>query len=188
MCYKNEYQKRAHGEVEQIFRELLPEAGLHVREEQIRLCQVKFANHPHAFCMRRPDCKIHTLFTFILSQMCTQLFIDLIMGSLSKQILIHLCDHTPGSFFFLFHMPSPFTGNRKLVRFSVMIVLFYHILLYIPIAFQKFLVIFTKKRPMLLTQVFGTSGYSPRYAFFTDSSFRSSLALPSSTILPVSRT
>ena len=35
MCYKNEYQKRAHGEVEQIFRELLPEAGLHVREEQI---------------------------------------------------------------------------------------------------------------------------------------------------------
>lgn len=38
MCYKNEYQKRAHGEVEQIFRELLPEAGLHVREEQIRLC------------------------------------------------------------------------------------------------------------------------------------------------------
>ena len=39
MCYKNEYQKRAHGEVERIFRELLPEAGLHVREEQIRLCQ-----------------------------------------------------------------------------------------------------------------------------------------------------
>ena len=38
MCYKNEYQKRAHGEVERIFRELLPEAGLHVREEQIRLC------------------------------------------------------------------------------------------------------------------------------------------------------
>ena len=38
MCYKNEYQKRAHGEVEQIFRELLPKAGLHVREEQIRLC------------------------------------------------------------------------------------------------------------------------------------------------------
>ena len=38
MCYKNEYQKRAHGEVERIFRELLPETGLHVREEQIRLC------------------------------------------------------------------------------------------------------------------------------------------------------
>lgn len=38
MCYKNEYQKRAHGEVERIFRELFPEAGLHVREEQIRLC------------------------------------------------------------------------------------------------------------------------------------------------------
>ena len=37
MCYKNEYQKRAHGEVERIFRELLPEAGLHVKEEQIRL-------------------------------------------------------------------------------------------------------------------------------------------------------
>ena len=35
MCYKNEYQKRAHGEVEQIFRELLPEAGLHVREEPV---------------------------------------------------------------------------------------------------------------------------------------------------------
>ena len=41
MCYKNEYQKRAHGEVERIFRELLPEVGLHVREEQIRLCQGK---------------------------------------------------------------------------------------------------------------------------------------------------
>ena len=34
MCYKNEYQKRAHGEVEQIFRELLPKAGLHVRENR----------------------------------------------------------------------------------------------------------------------------------------------------------
>ena len=35
MCYKNEYQKRAHGEVEQIFRELLPEAGLHVDRKSV---------------------------------------------------------------------------------------------------------------------------------------------------------
>ena len=44
MCYKNEYQKRAHGEVEQIFRELLPEAGLHVRED---LC-LSDSLHPDA--------------------------------------------------------------------------------------------------------------------------------------------
>jgi ATP-dependent DNA helicase DinG len=38
MFYKVEYQKRAHQEVEKIFRVLLPEQGLAVREEQIRLC------------------------------------------------------------------------------------------------------------------------------------------------------
>lgn len=38
MFYKVEYQKIAHQEVEKIFRVLLPEQGLAVREEQIRLC------------------------------------------------------------------------------------------------------------------------------------------------------
>ena len=38
MFYKVEYQKRAHQEVEKIVRVLLPEQGLAVREEQIRLC------------------------------------------------------------------------------------------------------------------------------------------------------
>ena len=38
MFYKVEYQKRAHQEVEKNFRVLLPEQGLAVREEQIRLC------------------------------------------------------------------------------------------------------------------------------------------------------
>ena len=38
MFYKVEYQKRAHQEVEKIFRVLFPEQGLAVREEQIRLC------------------------------------------------------------------------------------------------------------------------------------------------------
>ena len=38
MFYKVEYQKRAHQEVEKISRVLLPEQGLAVREEQIRLC------------------------------------------------------------------------------------------------------------------------------------------------------
>ena len=38
MFYKVEYQKRGHQEVEKIFRVLLPEQGLAVREEQIRLC------------------------------------------------------------------------------------------------------------------------------------------------------
>lgn len=38
MFYKVEYQKRAHQEVEKIFRVLLPEQRLAVREEQIRLC------------------------------------------------------------------------------------------------------------------------------------------------------
>ena len=36
MFYKVEYQKRAHQEIEKIFRVLLPEQGLTVREEQIR--------------------------------------------------------------------------------------------------------------------------------------------------------
>jgi len=38
MFYKVENQKRAHQEIEKIFRILLPEQGLTVREEQIRLC------------------------------------------------------------------------------------------------------------------------------------------------------
>ena len=38
MFYKVEYQKRAHQEVEHTVRVLLPEQGLAVREEQIRLC------------------------------------------------------------------------------------------------------------------------------------------------------
>ena len=38
MFYKVEYQKKAHQEVEKIFRVLFPEQGLAVREEQIRLC------------------------------------------------------------------------------------------------------------------------------------------------------
>ena len=38
MFYKVKYQKRAHQEVEKIFRVLFPEQGLAVREEQIRLC------------------------------------------------------------------------------------------------------------------------------------------------------
>ncbi|MCI8285914.1 MAG: ATP-dependent DNA helicase [Firmicutes bacterium] len=38
MFYKVEYQKRVHQEIEKIFRVLLPEQGLAVREEQIRLC------------------------------------------------------------------------------------------------------------------------------------------------------
>ena len=38
MFYKVEYQKRAHQEVEKIFRVLFLEQGLAVREEQIRLC------------------------------------------------------------------------------------------------------------------------------------------------------
>lgn len=38
MFYKNQYQKKAHGEVETIFRKLLTDSGLNVREEQIQLC------------------------------------------------------------------------------------------------------------------------------------------------------
>ncbi len=38
MFYKVEYQKRAHQEIEKIFRVFFPEQGLAVREEQIRLC------------------------------------------------------------------------------------------------------------------------------------------------------
>ena len=38
MFYKVEYQKRAHQEIEKIFRVLFPEQGMAVREEQIRLC------------------------------------------------------------------------------------------------------------------------------------------------------
>ena len=37
MFYKKEYDKKAHGEIETIFRELLPKQGLCVREEQIKL-------------------------------------------------------------------------------------------------------------------------------------------------------
>lgn len=38
MFYKNQFQKKAHGEVETIFRKLLPAKGLNVREEKIELC------------------------------------------------------------------------------------------------------------------------------------------------------
>lgn len=38
MLYKNQFQKKVHGEVEAIFRKLLPSNGLNVREEQLTLC------------------------------------------------------------------------------------------------------------------------------------------------------
>lgn len=38
MCYQNQYQRKAHKEIDKIFLELLPEAGLSVREEQVKLC------------------------------------------------------------------------------------------------------------------------------------------------------
>lgn len=37
MFYRKEYEKKAHGEIETVFRELLPQYGLCVREEQIQL-------------------------------------------------------------------------------------------------------------------------------------------------------
>lgn len=36
--HRNEYRRMAHEEVEEIFREILPQAGMKVREEQITLC------------------------------------------------------------------------------------------------------------------------------------------------------
>ena len=36
--HRNEYRRMAHEEVEEIFREILPQAGMKVREEQIILC------------------------------------------------------------------------------------------------------------------------------------------------------
>lgn len=38
MNYQNQYQRKAHKEVDHIFHVLLPEAGLSVREEQVKLC------------------------------------------------------------------------------------------------------------------------------------------------------
>lgn len=37
MCYQNQYQRKAHKEIDEIFLKLLPEAGLSVREEQVKL-------------------------------------------------------------------------------------------------------------------------------------------------------
>lgn len=41
--FRNEYQKRAHKEIDQIFRIILPKAGLVAREGQISLCHQMFA-------------------------------------------------------------------------------------------------------------------------------------------------
>ena len=38
MCYQNQYQRKAHKEIDEIFLKLLPEAGLSVREEQVKPC------------------------------------------------------------------------------------------------------------------------------------------------------
>jgi ATP-dependent DNA helicase DinG len=37
MNYKNQYQRKAHQEIDFIFLTLLPQAGLSVREEQVKL-------------------------------------------------------------------------------------------------------------------------------------------------------
>ena len=36
--HRDEYRRMAHKEVEEIFRKILPQAGMKVREEQITLC------------------------------------------------------------------------------------------------------------------------------------------------------
>lgn len=38
MNYQNQYQRKAHNEIDYIFLKLLPKAGLNVRKEQVRLC------------------------------------------------------------------------------------------------------------------------------------------------------
>lgn len=38
MFYRKEYEKKAHGEIEKVFRDILPKHGLCVREAQIQLC------------------------------------------------------------------------------------------------------------------------------------------------------
>lgn len=43
MLHYNQCREQAHREVEEIFRTLLPERGLAVREEQIRLCHEMFS-------------------------------------------------------------------------------------------------------------------------------------------------
>ena len=44
------------------------------------------------FRMGRPDGKINALFALSFGQMCAQLFVNVIMGSLTEEILIQLAD------------------------------------------------------------------------------------------------
>lgn len=44
------------------------------------------------FRMGRPDSKINALFALSFGQMCAQLFVNVIMGSLTEEILIQLAD------------------------------------------------------------------------------------------------
>ena len=55
MLHYNQCREQAHREVEEIFRTLLPERGLAVREEQIRLCHEMLSTlleGKRAFCLR----------------------------------------------------------------------------------------------------------------------------------------
>lgn len=45
--HRNEYRRMAHEEVEEIFREILPQAGMKVREEQIVIQQIKHCLFRH---------------------------------------------------------------------------------------------------------------------------------------------
>ena len=64
---------------------------------------IKASDHMHLCRIGCPDTKEHTFHTIFLRKMCTQLFINIIMGSLGKYILVCLRNKHRFSFwFFLF--------------------------------------------------------------------------------------
>ena len=57
---------------------------------------VKLSDHMHPMGMRRPDCKMNALLSLMLDGMRSQLSENIIVISLSEQILIHICHKAGG--------------------------------------------------------------------------------------------
>ena len=89
--------------------------------------------------MGRPDGKINALFALSFGQMCAQLFVNVIMGSLTEEILIQLADLKN---FLFFWQLSAWLQAFSLLLFLPLQGLFLPSFLLLPLLFFVFFSLF----------------------------------------------
>ena len=130
-----------------------------------RVPAVKISDYMDVFRMGRPDGKINALFSLSFGQMCAQLFVNVIMGSLTEEILIQLADLKN----FLFFGSCPL-GRRLFLCccFCRCRGFFCHLFFFYRCCFScSFLCFFHNPLLLILRMIFFRSIYVVRFFIFS---------------------